>query len=119
MGNNMSLNRKGISLLIYLAIGVLALSGCTTPSTQPISFDEAEAPVVESIRVNTAPEQIIVEIVNNKTAPYVTFQLMDPPKIILDIQGRAGANLPQTTQVNREDVNEIRIEEVETEGLTR
>jgi type IV pilus assembly protein PilQ len=104
--------------LIYLAIGVLALSGCTTPSTQPISFDEAEAPVVESIRVNTAPEQIIVEIVNNKTAPYVTFQLMDPPKIILDIQGRAGANLPQTTQVNREDVNEIRIEEVETEGLT-
>jgi hypothetical protein len=65
MGNNMSLNRKGLSFLIYLAIGVLAVSGCTTPSKQPIPFDEAEAPIIESIRVNTAPEQIIVEIVNN------------------------------------------------------
>lgn len=118
MGNNMSLNRKGLSFLIYLAIGVLAVSGCTTPSKQPIPFDEAEAPIIESIRVNTAPEQIIVEIVNNKTAPYVTFQLMDPPKVILDIQGRPGANLPQTTQVNKKDVKEIRIEEVETKGMT-
>jgi type IV pilus assembly protein PilQ len=118
MGNNMSLNRKGISFLIYLAIGVLAISGCTTPSTQPIPFDEAEAPVVESIRVNTAPEQIIVEIVNNKTAPYVTFQLMDPPKVILDIQGRPGTNLPKTTQIDGRDVKEIRIEEVEAKGMT-
>jgi type IV pilus assembly protein PilQ len=118
MGNNMSLNRKGISFLIYLAIGVLAVSGCTTPSTQPIPLDEADAPVVESIRVNTAPEQIIVEIVNNKTAPYVTFQMMDPPKVILDIQGRPGTNLPKTTQVDGRDVKEIRIEEVETKGMT-
>lgn len=118
MGNNMSLNRRGLAFLIYLAIGVLTVSGCGTPSKQTIPFDEEGAPVVESIRVNTAPENIIVEIINNKNAPYVTFQLMDPPKVILDIQGMPGNNLPQTTRVNQMDVKEIQVEKVDTESMT-
>ena len=118
MGKNLSLNRKGISFLVYLAVGFLTAIGCSTPSTKPVPVDESEVPVVESIRVNTAAQQTVVEIVNNKTAPYVTFQLADPPRLILDIQGKAGVDLAKTTEVNEKDLKEIRIEEIKTKGLT-
>ncbi len=118
MGKNLSLNRKGISFLVYLAICVLTASGCSTPSTKPVPIDETEAPVVESIRVDTAMKQTVVEIVNNKSAPYVTFQLMDPPRVILDIQGKPGINLPKTTEVNKKDLKEIRIEQIKNKDLT-
>ncbi|MEE9610797.1 MAG: type IV pilus secretin PilQ [Desulfatiglandales bacterium] len=118
MRNNLGLCQKGkSSSLIYLAISVLLLTACATPSTDEIKSGEAETPVIESIEVKTSPEQTVIEIVSSRSAPYTGFKLIDPPRVVLDIRGMPGENLTRTTEVNDENVIEVRFEKSKTQPM--
>ncbi|MEE9611882.1 MAG: AMIN domain-containing protein, partial [Desulfatiglandales bacterium] len=116
---NLSLYRKGIAyLFFYLAVGLLLLSACAAPSTSQLKSDESKVPVIESIKVQPSPDQTIVEIISSKATPYTTFELMDPPRIILDIRGVLGEDLKRNTEVNDGNVEEIRFEKGVAEAMT-
>ncbi|MGD2125861.1 MAG: secretin and TonB N-terminal domain-containing protein [Desulfobacteraceae bacterium] len=116
MGKKRSLCEKGIISFIYLAIGGLILSGCAATVANQGASDQG--PIIESITVNPAPEQTVVEIINSGTAPYTAFRLLDPPRIILDIRAKPGSRLPRTTEVNSGNVTTIRFEQGKTQAIT-
>ena len=119
MRNKLSLYQKGMSsFLIYSTIGILLLGACATPSTDQLKGDEAAAPVIESIEVDPSPDQTVIEITSSEAAPYTGFKLVDPPRVVLDIRGMPGKDLTRTTEVNNENVKEIRFEKSKTQPMT-
>jgi len=116
MGKKLSLREKGTLSFICLAVGALILYGCaSTVTTQGAS---EQGPVIESIKFNTNPGQTVIEIVNSEPTSYTAFRLLDPPRLILDLRGKAGNNVPATTVVNSENVSTIRLEEGKTQTMT-
>ena len=111
--------KRKFFLLISLALGfLLLLGGCaTTPADQLIS-DKPEVPVIESIKVSPSPVQTVIEIINTRSAPYTAFRLSDPPRIIVDIRGEPGVNLPLATNISDGNVKEIRFEEGKSQAMT-
>ena len=119
MGKKLSLHNDAIALLKYWVIGVLILSGCVTVSEKDAaSVDGSKKPVIESVRVSTPPDRVLVEIINSRPVPYTAFRLIDPPRIILDLRGIPGKDLPLRTDVNRGNVKDIRFEEGKTQAMT-
>jgi type IV pilus assembly protein PilQ len=118
MRKKLSLQRKGKFPIIYLAVGVLILSGCAGVSTSQVATGDSAVPVIESLKVSPSPEQTVVEIMNSSPARYTAFRLVDPPRIILDIRGTPGSKLPATTRVDEGTVKDIRFEEGKTQAMT-
>jgi type IV pilus assembly protein PilQ len=118
MGNKASLCKKVISSLsIPLGIGVLFFSACATPTTQQAVTEESETPIIESLRVRPSAERTVVEIVNSRPTPYTAFKLIDPPRVIVDIPGELGSGVQRTTELDDENVREIRLEPDATRTL--
>ncbi|MGD8984363.1 MAG: AMIN domain-containing protein, partial [Desulfobacteraceae bacterium] len=119
MANKSSLHQRGVFfLLTFFTSGALLLGACATPSSQQVSSEVSEAPVIESLQVQPSPEQTVVEIQNSRPTHYTAFTLIDPPRVILDIRGEVGPDLRQTTEVNDENVREIRFEKGKTQTMT-
>ncbi len=119
MGNKANFCKKAISSLsIPLGIGVLFFSACATPTTQQAVTEESETPIIESLRVRPSAEGTVVEIVNSKPTPYTAFKLIDPPRVIVDIPGELRSGLQKTTELDDENVREIRLEPSATQTLT-
>ncbi len=119
MANKRSLHERGVTFLLTIfTSGALLLGGCATPSNQQVSSRGAETPIIESLQVQPSPEQTVVEIQNSRPTHYTAFTLIDPPRVILDIRGEAGPDLRQTTEVNDENVREIRFEKGKTQTMT-
>jgi type IV pilus assembly protein PilQ len=119
MGNKISLFRCEIRLfLICLGIGALLLGACATPPPTSLEEQETGVPTVESINVKPSPEQTVVEIVNSRPTHYTAFELIDPPRLILDVRGEPGANLQPAAEVNDGNVKEIRFEKGQTQAMT-
>ena len=118
MGKKISVDRKWGPSFIYLVMAVLMLGACaTSPITQPAA-EGPDIPIIESIKVNPSAEQTVVEVMNNAPAPFTSFKLLDPPRVILDIRGKPGENLPRKTSINAGNVQEIRIVKGETQAMT-
>lgn len=129
MGKEIKIYTKRVaSLLIYpakpiQAIAILVtvlwlLGGCVTPSTKEISADEAKGPIIEQVKVSSSPSETTLEIINSRSAPYTAFKLIDPPRVILDIRGEPGKDLPSSIPVNNSNLKEIRFEEGKTQAMT-
>jgi type IV pilus assembly protein PilQ len=119
MANKSSLHERGVFLLlIFFTSGALLLSACATPSNQQVSSETSEAPIIESLQVQPSPEQTVVEIESSRATHYTAFTLIDPPRVILDIRGEPGPDLRQTTEVNDENVREIRFEKGKAQTMT-
>ncbi len=110
MRKMLRLCKKGLIPFLYLAIGVLIVGGCATTMNQEAS-EKAKAPVIESMRVIPSPEQTMIEVNCTGTPPYTAYKLFDPPRVILEIRGLRGSNLPLTTTVNSGNVQDIKFEE--------
>ncbi|MFH1491049.1 MAG: AMIN domain-containing protein, partial [Pseudomonadota bacterium] len=118
-GKKINLQNKGIASLRYLIMGFLMLSGCVSVSERDsASIDESKMPVIESVKVSPSPGQTLVEIVNSKATPYTAFSLVNPPRIILDLRGIAGENLPPETPVHMGNIRDIRFEKGKTQTMT-
>ena len=119
MANQSSLCQRGVLfLLIFFTSGALLLSACATPPSQQATSGASEAPIIQALEVQPSPEQTVVEIQSSRPTHYTAFTLVDPPRVILDIRGEPGSNLRQTTEVNDENVREIRLEKGKTQTMT-
>jgi type IV pilus assembly protein PilQ len=118
MRKMLSLDKKGLSPFIYLAIGVFIMSGCVTLGMNTEATEKAKAPKVESVEVITSPGQTVIEITNTGTPAYAAHKLVDPPRVVLDIRGERGSTLPLTTLVNSGNVKDITFEQSKTQDMT-
>ena len=85
--------------LISLAVALFIVSGCVTTGKTQGQFDDSMAPTVGSVEVRPSGEQTVVEITSSKAPRYTDFQLVNPPKIIVDIRGTRDVNLPEDIYV--------------------
>ena len=111
MRKMLGLCKKGFIPFLYLAIGVLIIGGCATTVMNQEASEKAKAPVIESIRVMPSPDQTVIEVLSTGAAPYTAYKLFDPPRVILEIRGVRGSNLPLTTTVDSGNVRDIKFEE--------
>ncbi|MBW1798714.1 MAG: AMIN domain-containing protein, partial [Deltaproteobacteria bacterium] len=104
---------------ICLAIAALLFAGCAAVKMTRPAIEDTGPASIEAIKVTSfGGETTVVEVVNSKSVPYTTFRLIDPLRLILDIRGVPGTDLPQATEVNDGNVTDIRVEKGETQAVT-
>ncbi|MFC1532363.1 AMIN domain-containing protein [Thermodesulfobacteriota bacterium] len=119
MSKKIRIHKKSLpSFLIYPAIAIWFLSGCATPPTGEITADGAKAPLIEQVKVSPSPLETVVEVISSVSAPYTVFKFSDPPRVILDVRGKPGADLSMRTEVNNGSIGDIRFEEGMTQTMT-
>ncbi|MEW6668232.1 MAG: type IV pilus secretin PilQ [Thermodesulfobacteriota bacterium] len=118
MGKKPIQGTRAIALLVYLALGSLFLGGCATPSAHQTPPGGAMVPLIESMKVNPSLERTVLEVSGTMAMPYTAFRLMDPPRIVLDIQGGVGKDLPPLSRVNQGSIREVQFEKGGGGGLT-
>ncbi len=103
-----------------LAGAVLFLTGCATPPINTSTSEEAAGPVIQTMKVHSALQRTVVEVVNSRSVPYTAFKLMDPPRVVLDIEGKAGKDLPLQTPVYGGNIRDILFERIKDQpAMTR
>jgi len=118
MGKMRILFRKGVFSLVFMMATGLALYGCATIVDDQAATEKAKAPVIEAIKVTPSQEQTVVEFVNSEPVFYTAFKLLDPPRIVVDLRGVPGVQLPRAKDVNNAGVKDILIEEGKTQVMT-
>ena len=102
-----------------LAIAAFILMGCATSGTPQQASQRSTSATIEAVKVSSSGDKMtIVEIVNSESVPYTSFQLIDPPRVVLDIGGLPANELPPVTQVNDSNVTDVRLEQRRGEGMT-
>jgi type IV pilus assembly protein PilQ len=95
-----------------LAIAIWVLIGCAANSKIQQPTEEISPPSIEAISISSSGDEMtVVEITNSRKVPYTTFKLIDPLRIVLDINGVPGGELPRSTPVNDGNVVGIQLEE--------
>lgn len=113
------MNQKSMNSFFILPIMALGLLiGCTSTTKKEIrSVEPVEQSVIEQVKVTPSPSQVVVEITNSRSTPYTAFQLVEPPRLILDISGKPSGNLPLVTEIAHGVLREIRFEESKTHSM--
>ncbi len=102
-----------------LAIAIWVLIGCATSSTTQQPTEEATSPIIEAITISSSGDEMtVVEITNTRSVPYTTFKLIDPLRVVLDIGGMPGNELPLFTPVNDGNVVGIHLEKGKADDKT-
>jgi len=102
-----------------LAIAIWVLIGCATSSTTHQPTEEATSPSIEAITISSSGDEMtVVEITNTRSVPYTTFKLIDPLRVVLDISGVPGGELPLLTPVNDGNVIGIHLEQGKADDKT-
>ncbi len=113
-------NKKGLFFSRpCLVIAIWVLIGCATSSTTQQPTEEATSPSIEAITISSSGDEMtVVEITNTKAVPYTTFKLIDPLRVVLDISGVPGNELPLFTTVNDGNVIGIHLEQGKADDKT-
>jgi len=102
-----------------LAIAIWVLIGCATSSTTQQPTEEATSPRIEAITISSSGDEMtVVKITNTRSVPYTTFKLIDPLRVVLDISGVPGGELPLLTPVNDGNVIGIHLEQGTSDDKT-
>lgn len=118
MGKMRSLFKKGVLSLVGMTAAGWVLYGCATIVDNQAATEKAKAPVIEAVKVSSSQDQTVVEFMNSEPVFYTAFKLQDPPRIVLDLRGVPGAQLPRSKEVNSAGVKHIVIEEGKTQVMT-
>ncbi|MBW2007287.1 MAG: secretin and TonB N-terminal domain-containing protein, partial [Deltaproteobacteria bacterium] len=88
------------------------LYGCATGGPkQPAPAGNA-GPRIEAVNVTSfGGEMTVVEVVSDKTAPFTAFQLVSPPRIVMDIQAVPTQTLDRVKRVDDGNLVQVRLEE--------
>ena len=115
-----SIDKKALFLSrTFLAITVWVLMGCATSSTTQRASEESKPASIDAVAISSSEDEMtVVEIINSRSVPYTTFKLIDPLRVVLDIRGAPGGELPLFTQVNDRNVTDIRVEQGNTQDMT-
>jgi len=85
--------------------------GCAASSSIRTSQEESKATRIEAVKVNSPDDKTtVVEIINSRSTSYTTFKLIDPPRVILDIESVPKSGLPTLTEVNDGNVVDVRLQ---------
>ncbi len=104
---------------ICLAILAIIQIACTASSVTPRPSEKYGPANIEAIKVHSSGDRVtVVDIVNSRSTQYSAFILVDPPRIILDIQGIPGSELPQTISVNDKNVKDIEMDKGKSQVMT-
>jgi len=103
-----------------LLLGALwALAGCAADRQARPEADASRPAVIQEVRVSSSTgETTIVEIVASKPAPYTSFLLADPPRLVLDVRGVPADGLARSTRVFDRNVTHIRVEPGPSQAMT-
>jgi len=113
------LNRKR-KLLQFIYMGValifLGLYGCASAPKKAAQTPGVVSPKVEAIAVQSvSADETRVEIVGSQPLPYTAFKLINPLRVIVDIQGLPEPQVLQTKPVNDGNVKEISVVQENTD----
>lgn len=119
MGKKLNLHKMGTPSRMSIAVvAILFLCGCAATGQNQGPVSDYSQPVVKSIQVRPSPDQTILEITSSSAPRYTTFQLEDPPRIIIDIRGTRDPGLPESIDVPEGNIRSIRVEKGETQAMT-
>jgi len=112
--------KRALSLAsIFLLMAVWIVVGCATRSATQQPSEESKPASIQDIKVSSLADNItIIEIVSSKAAPFAAFNLLSPPRAILDVQGIPAAGLSRVIDVNDTNVKKIRIEKSNVQAMT-
>jgi type IV pilus assembly protein PilQ len=106
-------------LVLCLAAASWLFIGCATGITTEQPSEVQKPAKIQAIMTSLSGEEMtVVRIVNSASAHYSTFKLVDPPRLVLDIRGVPGSDLPPITQVNDGNVADIRVEKGKFQAIT-
>lgn len=119
MGKKFNLHKMGTPSRMSIAVvAILFLCGCAATGKKQGPINDHSQPVVKSIQVRPSPDQTILEITSSSAPRYTTFQLVDPPRVIVDIRGTRDPGLPESIDVPEGSVRSIHVEEGESQAMT-
>jgi type IV pilus assembly protein PilQ len=76
--------------------------------------------MIQSVKVDSALERTVVEVLSSRSVAYTAFKLTDPPRVVLDIEGKPGKDLPVETSIYNGNIRDIVFEPVKDQpSLTR
>ncbi|RPI77699.1 MAG: type IV pilus secretin family protein [Desulfobacteraceae bacterium] len=112
MGKERKLKMARLSLILYLVLFAFTLScATTTSSNDQASSNTTHAPFITKVETIPSAQTTTIKITCDKPALYTAFQLADPPRIILDINGKQGPELASVINVKNGNINQIRFQE--------
>ena len=112
MGKERKLKTARLSLILYLVLFAFIFScATTTSSNDQASPKNADAPIITKVETVPSAQTIAIRITCDKPALYTAFQLADPPRIILDINGKQGPELASVIHIKNGAINQIRFQE--------
>lgn len=100
------------TFFLFFTGAVLFLTGCASSSMNTSPSGEASSPTILSMNVAPGLERTTVEILNSTSVPYTAFKLMDPPRVVLDIEGKVGKDLAPVTPVYNGNVRDVVFQQV-------
>jgi len=119
MGKKFNLHKMGTPSRMSIAVvAILFLCGCAATGKKQGPISDHSQPVVKSIQVRPSPDQTILEITSSSAPRYTTFQLVDPPRVIVDIRGTRDPGLPESIDVPEGNIRSIRVKEGEAQAMT-
>lgn len=118
MGKKYSLHLTGKSSIISLVLAMMMICGCASTGKVRQQTSEEKGAVIQSVDVQPSPLKTIVKIAGSSTPRYTTFQLVNPPRIIVDIRGLRDQGLPERIDVGAGNIDSILIEKGDTQNMT-
>jgi len=118
------LNRKRKLLrFVYTGVALLFLGayGCASTPKKAAQGPGVVSPKVEAIAVQSlSDDETRVEVVGSQPLAYTAFRLIDPPRVIVDVQGLPEPQVLQKKTVNDGNVREISVlQETSDKNATR
>jgi type IV pilus assembly protein PilQ len=113
---SVKMNRFKFFTALTLLMMAWFSGGCATlPEQAPLGTAPAS---IQDVTVSKGGAVSVVEITTSAPAPYSSFTLIDPPRVVLDVRGAPAPGLPEIRKVYDGTVGEIRSEEGKSQGLT-
>lgn len=109
--------RRYHSFFLYVFVAVWSIYGCATKSTLEMKDAEvASQKVIENVNVDHLPTETVIEVINSANTPYTAFKLPDPPRVVVDINGKTGADLSDSINVNEGSIKNILLTDNGSDG---
>lgn len=114
------IKRSSHSLFFILVIVALYLvAGSVAASTGSQANQPDRTPLIENIRVYPAAAETLLVIANSAPVSYTIFGLVDPPRVVIDIDGLPEESLKNIIDVNQGHIKTIHIQHGQDENRTR
>lgn len=100
-------------------VAVAGFFGCATGPEKKAAPAASEQATIESIRFGaTDGGGTRVDITSSRSTPFTAFKLIDPPRVVIDLFGEPGPDLPPVVPVQDGNVKEIRLDETQKTAMT-